>query len=380
MNYRRLGRTGLEVSEIGFGAEWMPGDDQEMVSELVGFAMERGVNIVDCWMADPAVRKALGNAVCAHRDKWIVQGHFGATWQNGQYTRTREMGAVIPAWEELLSCFGGHIELGLIHFVDAVAEFEQVMEGPFIEYVRAEKDAGRIDHIGLSTHNPEVALRAAVTPDIEMIMFSINSAYDMLPASEDINDLFKDEYQPGLENMDPQRKRLYALCEENGVGITVMKPFAGGRLFDAEKSPFGAAMTPVQACHYCLTRPAVASVLAGFRDIEECVGCLAYETADDAAKNYASILAGAPQHAYFGNCIYCGHCQPCTVGINIAEVNKYSDLAQMQDEVPASVRDHYLALEVRAGDCTGCGACEANCPFGVPIAQRMKETAALFGA
>lgn len=309
-----------------------------------------------------------------------MQGHFSATWQNGQYTRMRDMDAVIPACEELLSCFGGHIELGLIHFVDAVAGFEQIIEGPFIEYVRAEKAAGRIDHIGLSTHNPEVALQAAATSDIEMIMFSINPAYDMLPASEDINDLFKDEYQPGLENMDPQRKRLYALCEENGVGITVMKPFAGGRLFDAGKSPFGVAMTPVQACHYCLTRPAVASVLAGFRDIEECVGCLAYEIADDAAKNYASILAGAPQHAYFGNCIYCGHCQPCTVGINIAEVNKYSDLAQMQNEVPASVRDHYLALEVRAGDCTGCGACEANCPFGVPIAQRMEETAALFGA
>lgn len=69
MNYRRLGRTGLEVSEIGFGAEWMPGDDQEMVSRLVDFAAEQGVNIVDCWMADQAVRKALGNAVCAHRDK-----------------------------------------------------------------------------------------------------------------------------------------------------------------------------------------------------------------------------------------------------------------------------------------------------------------------
>ena len=68
------------------------------------------------------------------------------------------------------------------------------------------------------------------------------------------------------------------------------------------------------------------------------------------------------------------------MGINIAEVNKYSDLAQMQDEVPASVRDHCLALEVRAEDCTACGACEANCPFGVPIAQRMEETAALLGA
>ena len=127
MNYRRLGRTGLEVSEIGFGAEWMPGDDQEKVSRLVDFAAEQGVNIVDCWMADPAVRRVLGNAVCAHRDKWIVQGHFGATWQNGQYTRTREMDAVIPAWEELLACFGGHIELGLIHFVDSLAEFDGVM-------------------------------------------------------------------------------------------------------------------------------------------------------------------------------------------------------------------------------------------------------------
>lgn len=47
----------------------MPGDDQEMVSHLVDFAAERGVSIVDCWMVDPAVRKALGNAVCAHRDK-----------------------------------------------------------------------------------------------------------------------------------------------------------------------------------------------------------------------------------------------------------------------------------------------------------------------
>ena len=164
------------------------------------------------------------------------------------------------------------------------------------------------------------------------------------------------------------------------MGITVMKPFAGGRLFSAEKSPFGVAMTPVQAVHYCLTRPAVASVLAGFRDVGECAGCLAYEGAGDEEKDYASILAGAPQHAYFGNCIYCGHCQPCTAGIDIATVNKYYDLAQMQDEVPASVRDHYLALEVRAGDCTGCAACEPNCPFGVPIAERMAEAAALFGA
>ena len=65
------------------------------------------------------------------------------------------MDAVIPAWEELLAFFGGHIELGVDPLRGRGSEFEQIMEGPFIEFVRAEKAAGRIDHIGLSTHNPE---------------------------------------------------------------------------------------------------------------------------------------------------------------------------------------------------------------------------------
>ena len=56
-----------------------------------------------------------------------------------------------------------------------------------------------------------------------------------------------------------------------------------------------------------------------------------------------------------------------------------ADLAKMQDEVPEGVRGHYLDLEAHAGDCTGCRACESRCPFGVAIADRMEETAALFG-
>ena len=67
------------------------------------------------------------------------------------------------------------------------------------------------------------------------------------------------------------------------------------------------------------------------------------------------------------------------VGINIAQVNKFADLAAMQDEVPASVREHYRALELTASDCIGCQDCESRCPFGVPIAQKMTQTAELFG-
>jgi predicted aldo/keto reductase-like oxidoreductase len=380
MQYRDLGKTGLKVSEVGFGAEWMSGDDQEFTHQVVRHAEEAGINIVDCWMVDPAVRRALGTAVCENRDKWIVQGHFGATWQDGQYKRTRDMGAVVPAWEFLLDCFGGHIELGLIHYVDKLDEFDQIMHGPFIEYVRAEKAAGHIDHIGLSTHNTEVALEATKYPEIEMMMVSINPAYDMVPPSEDVLEIVQaNNCQSGTDNIDPQRRELHRICAVRGIGLTIMKPFAGGRLLDADKSPFGATMTPTQCISYCLSRPAVASVMTGFRNVEECDGCVAYETATAEERDFGPVLAHAPEHAYFGQCIYCGHCQPCVVNINIAQVNKLSDLAQAHDAIPDSVRDHYAVLDAHAGDCIACHTCEENCPFGVKIADRMEQTAEIFG-
>ena len=169
-----------------------------------------------------------------------------------------------------------------------------------------------------------------------------------------------------------------AYCEREGVGLTVMKGYAGGRLFSAEASPFGVAMTPTQCVHYALTRPAVASILAGFATPSHVADACAYEQATDEERDYASVLAGAPKHAYFGQCTYCGHCAPCPSGIDIALVNKFYDLATMQDEVPASVRAHYEALDAAGADCIACQSCEPRCPFGVPIAERMEKAAALF--
>lgn len=386
MQYRQLGRTGLEVSEIGFGAEWMTAENPGLTQQLVDRAEAAGVNIMDCWMPNPALQDSLGRAVAAHRGQWIVQGHFGSTWKDGQYFRTRDMAYVKPAWEHVLASFGGHIELGMIHYVDAMEEFRGIVEGTgeaagYLDYVLAEKAAGHVGHIGLSTHNPDVALAAVEHPAIEMIMFSINPAFDMLPASEDINDLLieGDAYRADLSGIDPKRARLYARCAELGKGITVMKPLAGGRLLDASKSPFGVALTPVQCASYCLNRPAVSSVLAGYADVAQMEDMLAYETASAQDKDYASALADARAHAYAGACIYCGHCQPCVVGIDIATVNKFADLALMHDAVPESVRSHYEALDAHAGDCIACRTCEPNCPFGVHIADRMAQTAELFG-
>ncbi len=380
MRYRTLGKTGLEVSEIGFGAEWIGKMDDAEVRAIAKAAVEGGVNIVDCWMSDPAVRSALGRAIEPERNRWIIQGHIGSTWQDGQYVRTRDMDKVAPAFDDLLERLRtDHVELGMIHYVDDVEEFRAIMAGEFYAYVRQLLAEGKIEHIGLSTHNPDVALAAVKDGRIEMIMFSVNPAFDLMPATSDINVYFGDYADDALAGMDPIRAQMYAACEAAGIGITVMKPFAGGRLLDAEKSPFGVAMTPAQCVHYCLTRPAVCAVMCGIESVTQLEEALAYETADAEALDYASVLAGAEAHAWAGQCTYCGHCAPCVVGINIALVNKFSDLAALHDEVPESVREHYRALDATASACIGCRSCEDRCPFGVAIADKMTVTAELFG-
>ena len=379
MNYRRLGKTGLMVSEVGFGGEWLERHPEEESIELVKEAGRRGVNIIDCWMPDPKSRSIIGAAIADCRDKWYVQGHIGSTYQDGQYVRSRDLEYVKPAFEDLLERIGGgYIDLGMIHYIDSEEDWEKSMNGPYLDYVKQLHKDGIIRHIGLSTHNPRIAKRAVETGFIEMILFSINPAFDMRPATEDLDSMFG-EYDSSLSGIDAERSELYSLCEQSDVGITVMKGFFGGRLLDAKTSPFGVAFTTSQLIHYSLTRPAVASILCGLDDKAQLDQALAYETATDDEKDYASVIAGAPLHSYTGQCTYCGHCKPCPMDIDIAMVNKFYDLATQQPEVPQSVKAHYEALGTTASACIGCQSCEERCPFGVKIAERMEKTAALFG-
>lgn len=379
MNYRQLGKTGLMVSEVGFGGEWLERHEEAESVELIHYAGKQGINIIDCWMADPKSRDIIGKAIVNDRANWIVQGHIGSTWQDGQYVRSRDLKDVKPAFEDLLTRLQtNYIDLGMIHYVDELAEWERIQQSDYLDYVFELKKNGTIRHIGLSTHNPRIAKQAVESGYVEMILFSINPAFDMKPASEDIDTLFG-EYDAGLAGIDEERAALYRQCEEAGVGITVMKGFGGGRLFDAELSPFKTTFTPVQCIHYALTRPGVCSILCGYDTKEQVDAAVAYETATDEEKDYASVIANAPLHAYTGQCTYCGHCKPCPSDIDIAMVNKFYDLAAVQDKVPESVREHYLSLAHTASECIACGGCEERCPFGVKVTERMEKAAALFG-
>jgi len=379
MNYRTLGKTGLKVSEIGVGGEWLERHNAEEVKAVMDACYAEGINIVDCFMSEPNVRTNIGNAIKEHRDKWIVQGHIGSAWRDGQYVRTRDMEEVKAAFADLLARFKtDYIDLGMIHFVDKLDDWKTVLENGFMDYMLELKKSGAIRHIGLSTHNTTIARLAVEHGAVEVILFSLNPAYDLLPPTENIDDFFAPQYDPSLRGIDPERDELYKLCEREGVAITVMKGLGGGRLLDAQRSPFGVALTPIQCLHYALTRPAVSSVLVGFDNVSQIPASLAYESASEEEKDYATVLSTAPRHAFRGQCTYCGHCKPCPVDIDIAMVNKLYDLATMQDGVPASVSEHYHGLSAHASDCLACGACESRCPFEVPIIERMKSAAQLF--
>ena len=380
MKYRTLGKTGLKVSEIGFGGEWLERHDEADSVELMKYAHGMGINIVDCWMPDPKSRDIIGKAMEGCRGDWLVQGHIGSTYQNGQYVRSRDMKFVKPAFEDLLTRLkSDYVDLGMIHYIDSLDDWNTAMNGDFIRYVHELRDRGVIRHIGLSTHNPMIGKLAVETGFIEMILFSINPAFDMRPATEDLDSMFAGYENGDYSGIDPDRAEFYRLCEENDVGLTVMKGFFGGRLFSAEQSPFGVAFTPAQLIHYSLTRPGVASILCGYDTKEQVDAAVAYETASEEEKDYASVLASAPLHSYTGQCTYCGHCKPCPVDIDIAMVNKFYDLASAQDRIPESVMEHYKALGHTASECVGCRGCEARCPFEVKVADRMIKTAELFG-
>ncbi|MBQ9610198.1 MAG: 4Fe-4S dicluster domain-containing protein [Lachnospiraceae bacterium] len=91
--------------------------------------------------------------------------------------------------------------------------------------------------------------------------------------------------------------------------------------------------------------------------------------------DYSIIGSFAPPEAN-GKCVYCNHCKPCPVGLDIGMINKFYDLAKIGDDM---ARAHYHALDTKAGDCIRCGHCNSRCMFGVDQMSRMQEIKEYFG-
>jgi predicted aldo/keto reductase-like oxidoreductase len=380
MEYREIGKTGRRGSVIGLGCENLDGMPYEQVRETIDAALEQEINIFDVFMPGREIRENIAKALGSRRKEVMLQGHIGSVDTNYQYDISRELPVVKRYFEDLLRIFGGYIDFGMMFFIDSEADYNGVFGTGFAEYVERLKKQGDIGHIGFSSHNPVTAMRVVETGLPELMMFSINLAFDLCPADTYVLGELQNGLNPAaFHGIDPKRAELYRLCAQKGVGITVMKTLGKGKLLSAEHTPFSRPMTVGQCIHYALNRPAVASAMLGCSTRGEVLEAVRYLDMTDEERDYASFLE-MPRDEFHGSCVYCGHCQPCPAGIDIAAVNKYLDIARLDPEhVPPSVRSHYASLESSGRDCVACGNCESRCPFGVRIIENMQDAQKIFG-
>jgi len=378
MKTRPLGATGITVSEIGIGCGAFEKFDTAQARQYMDLAMDSGVNYIDIYDANPMVRSNIGYALRGRRDRMNIQGHIGVCWKDGQYNKTRNVEECKQGFEDLLARLEtDHIEVGMIHITDSWEQWEEIHDSEYLDYVKQLKEEGKILHIGLSSHNAEVALAAVKTGLIEVLMFPLNPAFDHLPSG--INPWEADYDSVSTSGIDPVRVELCDYCATHGIAIINMKTFAGGRLLDEAKSPLHVAMTPVQCLAYALSKPCVACALTGAKTCEELQQSLDYVTATDEQKEYSKLIE-RPRAQAEPQCSYCGHCAPCKAKINIAEINRLLDEYEAQgcEGVNNELQAQYDALEHKASECRECGHCMERCPFKINVIERMHKAAAVF--
>ena len=329
MEYRKLphGTEREKFSVLGLGMGGIGLTPPEEIEAIVRKAMAHGINFFDLCTAG-ATYAPVGRAIRGKREEVFLQCHFG-----------------------------------FLHCVDELEDFDKLCEIGVLDLLKELKAQGVVHHIGFSSHTPGVANRIIDTGLIDMMMFSINPAYD-----------FEKGDNLGIGSV-KERFELFRRCQREGVGISVMKPFFAGRLLSADQSPFGTALTHSQCLQYAIDRPGVLVAVPGVQTMAHLDQLLKFLTATDEEKDY-SVIGSFTADTISGTCVYCNHCQPCPAGIDIGLVNKYYDLALAGDTIAAN---HYTKLSVNADACLHCGHCESRCPFGVKQESRMEEIARYFG-
>lgn len=364
MEYRTLPHGGEKISVLGLGAGSLHNADTAEVERTIEAAIEAGVNHFDFIPSNSKPFEGMARALGRHRDEVHIQVHLGAEYTKGDYGWTTDAPLAISEFERRLASLGtDYADFGFIHCIDEDADLDRVMNGGIWDYALHAKQEGIIRHLAFSTHSTHIARRLVATGEFDLAMFSLNPMYDYTDASE---------YGRGEAS---DRMALYQEFERAGIGVSVMKPFAGGQLLDAAQSPFGRALTRAQCIQYALDKPGVLTVLPGVRGMDDLREILKYLDASPEERDYSELADMAPQ-VREARCVYCNHCQPCPAGLQIALINKYYDLACLGDELAA---DHYRNLELHASDCVACGHCDSRCPFGVEQPARMKTIAEHFG-
>ena len=370
MEYRKLGKTELDVSEISLGTEYLLELTKEDAIRVIHYALDRGINFFDLFFAQPAFRDTMGAAFAGKRDKALLAAHLGASHADGQYERTRSLEESEFYFHDFLKRYKtDYVDILYLHNSDGQEDYDEVMKpGGLYEMAMKFKAAGKARYIGFSGHTVSTSSLAVQHPDIDVLMFPINLASNAVPG----------------------KKELLAACAEQNVGVVVMKPYAGGKLLQSsqtiemdnwlsaggdfkleKKEP----VTAVQCLSYILSQTGVSCIVPGCASVEHIQDALSYYSASDSDKDYTRHLLGFQQFSE-GECVYCNHCLPCPVGIDIGKSIRLLDSA-VQGASP-ELQKAYASMSTPAGDCIHCGDCESRCPFSVHTMDKLEQAAAMF--
>jgi uncharacterized protein len=383
MKKTTLGRTGIETGRIGLGLEHLEKATFEEVNAVVEVALEAGVQYMDLFMPTANIRDHFGRLMKGRREQFVIQGHIGACLQeDGQYFRTREPRRAEGHAEDLLRRLGtDYVDTLMLHFVDESEEWAEVSApGGLLEIAQRWKQQGKARAVGMSSHKAAAAMAAVESGLVDILMFPVNPAFDLLPGDTKLEALWEADPYTGLRQTGGQpeytRRDLFLACERSGVAIVAMKPYAAGWVFWPE-NPSGIVLSPVQCLQYALSQPGVCVAVPGCKTPAQMQAALEWLTASDEEKDYSTGL-GKTDWNLKGSCMYCNHCLPCPVGIDIAATTRLFDSASRHGLTPA-LTAAYLRLPAPASDCLFCGSCEERCPFGVSVQANMEKAAALLG-
>ena len=335
MEYTTLGKTGLTISRMGFGGIPIQKVDVPAVRTLMQALAERGVNYIDTARGYTVSERYLGEALEGMRDKFVIA--------------TKSMARTKAAMEKdietsLANLRTDHIDLYQVHN-PSLKDLETVTAlGGALEALLEAKAAGKIGHIGVTAHMATVFERALDMDWVETVMFPYNI-------------------------VETQGEALMRRCTEQNVGFIVMKPLAGGALEDA-----------TLALRFIRQNPDVSVVIPGMYSVDEVRQNLAaMEDSSPLTAQELERIDAIRKELGTQFCRRCNYCQPCTAGIGISGIFVLEGYLQRYG-LGDWAKARYAGMEKKAGDCIGCGACEARCPYQLPIREMLARCKAEFGA
>lgn len=334
MEYRTLGRTNLRVSAIGFGGIPIQRVSVDEAVEVLKQAHALGVNFVDTGIVYTDSEAKIGKAIAGQRDEWIISSKSPAI----DYAQAKK------DIEQSLKNLGvEYIDMYMIHHLkdDSMLKLAMSPDGCY-RALKEAKEGGKIKSIGVSSHDYSTLVLAAKTGLFDAVMVNFNY-----------------REQEALAELIPY-------CQQNNIGVIVMKPLAGGAFQNA-----GAAV------RFCLSAKGVSCAIPGIcnqRELEEDIADVlkapAYTKSDQEALAKEVEAVGKPFCRACGYCItQDGGCPSC---INITLMLRLEGYFQKYGPLDWIMDTYYKSVKV-ASECILCGHCEKVCPFSLPIMRILRD-------